>query len=321
MSAISSKFLKVWLYCGNSFIALVLPISEHKYLYNNFVKLSLTFLTSCGFSSPDIDVLKRAIMESKEVVMWSILRSNMLFKRLLYFFSYSQVEAQGEGNIWKSSRRLPPPPDDVTESELLLPALPLVNLPKMLDADWLLDLLEDEYERAIWSNDLLFHPMACDSWSLKFTPGLRIRAVRILTIMSTFFKSKLNWSRTDNLKKKRIVIIRCDVLCVSYVTKEIFLKWLIEFQASVNFSNPIFFPVVNKRWFICSIILAGEPVSKAKLLCDCRLHNTDLEKKKPVWNGFQTISARWHVISHWYEISDYVHVSIFDFYHVAELYY
>ena len=165
MSAISSKFLKVWLYCGNSFIALVLPISEHKYLYNNFVKLSLTFLTSCGFSSPDIDVLKRAIMESKEVVMWSILRSNMLFKRLLYFFSYSQVEAQGEGNIWKSSRRLPPPPDDVTESELLLPALPLVNLPKMLDADWLLDLLEDEYERAIWSNDLLFHPMACDSWS------------------------------------------------------------------------------------------------------------------------------------------------------------
>ena len=38
-------------------------------------------------------------------------------------------------------------------------------------------------------------------------------------------------------------------------------------------------------------------------------------------NGFQTISARWHVISHWYEISDYVHVSIFDFYHVADLYY
>ena len=37
-------------------------------------------------------------------------------------------------------------------------------------------------------------------------------------------------------------------------------------------------------------------------------------QKKPVWNGFQTISARWHVISHWYEIPDYVHVSIFDFY-------
>ena len=44
-------------------------------------------------------------------------------------------------------------------------------------------------------------------------------------------------------------------------------------------------------------------------------------QKEPVWNGFQTISARWHVISHWYEISDYVHVSIFDFYHVAELHY
>ena len=278
MSAISSKFLKVWLYCGNSFIALVLPISEHKYLYNNFVKLSLTFLTSCGFSSPDIDVLKRAIMESKEVVMWSILRSNMLFKRLLYFFSYSQVEAQGEGNIWKSSRRLPPPPDDVTESELLPPALPLVNLPKMLDADWLLDLLEDEYERAIWSNDLLFHPMACDSWSLKFTPGLRIRAVRILTIMSTFFKSKLNWSRTDNLKKKRIIIIRCTLrnLC----DKRNFSKMIDWISSKCQFLKPNFFPVVNKRWFICSIILAGEPVSKAKLLCDCRLHKTDLEKKK-----------------------------------------
>ena len=76
----------------------------------------------------------------------------------------------------------------------------------MLDADWLLDLLEDEYERAIWSKDRLFHPMACDSWSLKLTPGLRIRAVRILTIMSTFFKSKLNWSRTDNLKKKELLL-------------------------------------------------------------------------------------------------------------------
>ena len=42
---------------------------------------------------------------------------------------------------------------------------------------------------------------------------------------------------------------------------------------------------------------------------------------KPVWNGFQTISARWHEISYWYAISDYVHSSISDFYHVAELFY
>ena len=240
MSAISSKFLKVWLYCGNSFIALVLPISEHKYLYNNFVKLSLTFLTSCGFSSPDIDVLKRAIMESKEVVMWSMLRSNMLFKRLLYFCSYSQVEAQGEGNIWKSSRRLPPPPDDVTESELLPPALPLVNLPKMLDADWLLDLLEDEYERAIWSKDRLFHPMACDSWSLKLTPGLRIRAVRILTIMSTFFKSKLNWSRTDNLKKKNYYFKMRRTLC-NLCGKRNFSKMIDWISSKCQFLKPNFF--------------------------------------------------------------------------------
>ena len=40
-------------------------------------------------------------------------------------------------------------------------------------------------------------------------------------------------------------------------------------------------------------------------------------KSKPVWNGFQTISAPLHAISHWYAISDYVHGSISNFYHVA----
>ena len=55
------------------------------------------------------------------------------------------------------------------------------------------------------------------------------------------------------------------------------IDWI---SSKCQFLKPNFFPVVNKRWFICSIILAGEPVSKAKLLCDCRLHNTDLEKKK-----------------------------------------
>ena len=59
-----------------------------------------------------------------------------------------------------------------------------------------------ENDKAIWSKVRFFQPIAWESWSRKLTPGLRIRAVRILTTMSTFFNKRLNWSLADNLKTK-----------------------------------------------------------------------------------------------------------------------
>ena len=76
---------------------------------------SKIILTS-GYSNSDIEVLNNAIIVNKDVVMWSMLRSNIFLSKSQYFLSNSAFEAHGDGNIWlKSNRRSVELPDCCVE--------------------------------------------------------------------------------------------------------------------------------------------------------------------------------------------------------------